>query len=234
MSRETASSRSSALLDAGAAVAAAGWRRRISALYAEARAAQARETDPSAPWRRWREGRDALLRTHPASPVPPAERAGRRASLFAPYDPTWRLTVDVAPIGSARSRGAGGDDSPDTPRFRPIAVTRGLAGRLGAELTLFWIEGYGGGLFLPFRDRGDGRGGYPGGRRLIDGARGADLGEDADGRLLLDFNYAYNPDSAYDPARTVPLSPPENRLSVEIPVGERYETAGGAAAAGAR
>ena len=39
---------------------------------------------------------------------------------------------------------------------RPVARTRGLQ-RLGAELTLYWIEGYGGGLFLPFRDATNGQ-----------------------------------------------------------------------------
>src|SRR3954469_3683402 len=43
----------------------------------------------------------------------------------------------------------------------------------------------------------------------------------AGGRVLLDFNYAYNPSCAYDPRWVCPLAPPENRLPVAIRAGER-------------
>jgi uncharacterized protein (DUF1684 family) len=38
---------------------------------------------------------------------------------------------------------------------------------------------------------------------------------------VLDFNYAYNPSCAYDPRWSCPLAPPENRLAVPVPAGER-------------
>jgi uncharacterized protein (DUF1684 family) len=38
---------------------------------------------------------------------------------------------------------------------------------------------------------------------------------------VLDFNFAYNPSCAYDPAWACPLALPSNTLSVEVPVGER-------------
>lgn len=42
----------------------------------------------------------------------------------------------------------------------------------------------------------------------------------------LDFNRAYNPPCAYNPFTTCPLPPPQNRLSVRVPAGERaYHTA---------
>ena len=58
----------------------------------------------------------------------------------------------------------------------PFARTAGLEPALGAELTLYWIEGYGGGVFLPFRDATSGRSTYAGGRYLLDTIKGADLG----------------------------------------------------------
>ena len=44
----------------------------------------------------------------------------------------------------------------------------------------------------------------------------------SDGRLVLDFNFAYNPSCAYDPRWVCPLAPPGNRLPVPIRGGERY------------
>jgi uncharacterized protein (DUF1684 family) len=42
-----------------------------------------------------------------------------------------------------------------------------------------------------------------------------------DGRVVLDFNEAYNPPCAYNPYTTCPLPPPENRLRVRIEAGEK-------------
>jgi len=53
--------------------------------------------------------------------------------------------------------------------------------------------------------------------------KGADLGTEPDGRLVLDFNFAYNPSCSYDPRWVCPLAPPPNRLRVRIEAGERYE-----------
>jgi uncharacterized protein (DUF1684 family) len=74
-------------------------------------------------------------------------------------------------------------------------------------LDLFWLEGYGGGLFLPFRDGSSGADTYGAGRYLLDTVKGADLGTDDRGRLVLDFNFAYNPSCAYDPIWSCPLAP---------------------------
>jgi uncharacterized protein len=43
----------------------------------------------------------------------------------------------------------------------------------------------------------------------------------ADGKVTLDFNRAYNPPCAYNPYTTCPVPPPQNRLTVAIPAGER-------------
>jgi len=95
------------------------------------------------------------------------------------------------------------------------------------ELTVFWVLGYAGGFFLPFRDATSHTTTFPGGRYLLDTIKGADLGQEG-GRLILDFNYAYNPSCAYSPQWDCPLAPPENVLPVEIRAGEqRYPDAEG-------
>ena len=71
------------------------------------------------------------------------------------------------------------------------------------------------GLFLVFADRTSGHGSYGAGR-YIDAAA-----PDAQGRVLIDFNRAYNPPCAFTPFATCPLPPPENRLDLAVEAGER-------------
>ena len=42
-----------------------------------------------------------------------------------------------------------------------------------------------------------------------------------DSRLVVDFNYAYNPYCAYNPNWSCPIPPSENRLTVSITAGEK-------------
>jgi uncharacterized protein len=80
---------------------------------------------------------------------------------------------------------------------------------------------HGGGLFLPFADATSAGETYGAGRYLFDTVKGADLGAEH-GRLVLDFNFAYNPSCSYDPSWVCPLATPANRLAVPVRAGERY------------
>lgn len=67
---------------------------------------------------------------------------------------------------------------------------------------------------------------YGGGRYLLDTIKGADLGPgQRPESLVIDFNFAYNPSCAYDPAWACPLPQAGNTVAVEIPVGELYSGA---------
>ena len=89
-------------------------------------------------------------------------------------------------------------------------------------LSVFWMAGYAGGIFIPFRDATNGSETYGAGRYLVDAAKSADLGGDpAAGTLLLDFNFAIQPSCAFDTRWACPLAPPENRLDRPIRAGER-------------
>ena len=44
------------------------------------------------------------------------------------------------------------------------------------------------------------------------------------GKVLVDFNYAYNPYCAYNDLYSCPLTPWENRLKVSINAGEKLPT----------
>ncbi len=195
----------------------ADWRRRISKLYGRVR----RAPSPRDGWRVWRNTRDALFRSHPMSPLPAGEREKFAGLPYHDYDDALRFTVGLETLERAEPITFElGADGPT--QMRAGARTVGLSERLGGELTLYWIEGYGGGLFLPFGDGTNGTTSYGGGRYLMDTIKGADPGLDADGRLIVDFNFAYNPSCAYSPAFVCPLSPPENRLAAAVEGGERF------------
>jgi uncharacterized protein (DUF1684 family) len=100
-----------------------------------------------------------------------------------------------------------------------------LTGRLdGHRLAVYWVEGYGGGLFLPFRDATSGTETYGAGRYILDTIKSADHGgSPEDGTLVLDLNLAYHPSCAYDPRWSCPLAPREDWLTVPVRVGERLD-----------
>jgi uncharacterized protein (DUF1684 family) len=201
----------------------ADWRRSVGDLYAEVR--RTAQDDPAAAWELWVRTRETLFREHPQSPVPAAERAAFRARHW-PYDPGLRFEAEVQP------------SPPDAAAALPLALPNSGAdvlafSRIGAvevpfadgpRLSLFWMAGYAGGLFLPFRDATNGTETYGAGRYLLDSAKSADLGGDPErGTLVLDFNFAFHPSCAFDPKWACPLAPPENRLDVPIRAGERLE-----------
>ena len=75
-------------------------------------------------------------------------------------------------------------------------------------------------LFLIIGDATSGKETYGGGRYLYVDA------PDADGRIDLDFNRAYNPPCAFTPFATCPLPPPQNRLALRIEAGEKNYAGG--------
>ena len=170
----------------------------------------------------WQAGRNALFSHHPASPLPPEARGGFTELPVAQYDPDWRFQLpieDAEPAGIELSAGSDGEV--------PFERIGRLSLPTGGSLDVWKLLTYGGGIFLPVRDGLAGRKGgtYGGGRYLLDTIKGADLGPGDDGTsLVIDFNFAYNPSCAYDPAWACPLAPPGNIVTVEIPAGELYGT----------
>jgi uncharacterized protein (DUF1684 family) len=194
----------------------AGWRRTVAAQYAMLRIP---EDDRVAQAREFRRARDELFRSHPESPIAPERRSAWAGLAWYDYDPAWRVIGKIEPVAARRT-------------FEISLATDGIlrcttVGRVAftldsrsVALAVYWLEGYGGGLWLPFADATNGAGTYGGGRYLYDTIKGADLGV-SERALVLDFNYAYNPSCAYDDRWSCPLSPPENRLPIAVKAGER-------------
>ena len=59
------------------------------------------------------------------------------------------------------------------------------------------------------------------GKETYAAARFLDADAPKDGKVILDFNEAYNPPCAYNPYTTCPLPPPNNRLHTRIEAGEK-------------
>jgi len=69
-------------------------------------------------------------------------------------------------------------------------------------------------LWFIFADRTSGKETYASARFLY-----ADMPKD--GKVVIDFNKAYNPPCAFTPYATCPLAPPENRLDLPVTAGEK-------------
>ena len=191
------------------------WRRQVAELYGRIRSTSV----PEAAWHRWRDTRDTLFREHAQSPLASHERTAFGGLPYFAYDPKLRFVAGLEAASDARREMmmAGADGSVT---LQPFARTSGLAGTLGGELTLYWISLYGGGVFLPFRDATSGTASYAGGRYLLDTIKGADLGM-IGGRVVLDFNFAYNPSCAYSEQWICPLAPLANNLPGRVEAGEQ-------------
>lgn len=193
------------------------WRRAVFGAY---RRVRDQPDNPIGAWHGWRKARLSLFAGHPQSPIGMTRREAPVALPFFDYDVDLRFTVALTPPADDTTLLVpAGDDG--TVSLRPFATTDGLSDRLGQDLTLYWIELYGGGVFLPFGDATNRQETYGGGRYLLDTIKGADLGTDAAGRVILDFNFAYNPSCAYSDAYICPLAPEANRLPVAIRAGEK-------------
>ena len=195
----------------------ADWRRRVAATYDalrhDARAAPARLLG-------FRAAKDRLFATHPSSPVPGAARRDFRGLAYWRHDASLSFKLALEPDPEAPSlevpRSSVG---PSMPYSRIGWISFAVEGS-AARLAVYWLNEYAGGIFIPFRDATSGNETYGGGRYLWDSGKGADLGSAGD-ELVIDFNFAYHPSCVYDPRWSCPLAPPENRLAVPIPAGER-------------
>ena len=128
-----------------------------------------------------------------------------------PVDPKWRVKAKVIPQNQ-------------NPLMIMNVLGQNTAQKHGGQLV-FEIEGKtyrldaidegGVRLFVTFADATSGKTTYGSGRFI-------ELDKpDADGYTYIDFNKAYNPPCAFTEFATCPLPPPQNRLSIAIPAGEK-------------
>ena len=179
------------------------------------------QDDPEDAHELWRIERDDLMARHPATPL--LEPRSRCCSKGCRSRRTTR--PGGSSCRSSRPSRADSSSRPATDGIVPFERIGLVEIPDAGTLDVWRLTTYGGGLFVPVRDAlaGQPGGTYGGGRYLIDTIKGADLGSDAaGGTMVLDFNFAYNPSCAYDPAWACPLAQPGNVLPIAVPVGELY------------
>ena len=196
------------------------YRNRVAAMYRERNRALENGEDAATVLQRFREQRDLLFAQHPQSALDEEQRRAFGGLRYFPYNPVCRfeamLDTDVEHTSQQITMNAS-----ETMSMITVGRLHFSVGDVAVTLTLYWLDIYGGGLFLPFRDATSPEQSYGGGRYIFDTIKGSDfLFSQDQQRLLLDFNYAYNPSCAYNYRWTCPLAPIENRLAVALPAGE--------------
>jgi uncharacterized protein len=140
-----------------------------------------------------------------------------RGLTFYPLDMNYRVTAKWVP--------SDGKKTIDVPNVLGDVTHKPVAGTAvfrinGQDVQLVDLGGNPSkGLFFVFTDLTAKSDTYPGGRFL-------DADPVVDGRVVLDFNRAYNPPCAVTPYATCPLAPKENRLNLAIAAGEKFDKSG--------
>lgn len=182
------------------------YRRRVAALYDTVRDMG---VGPES-HRIWRKGRDDLFATHPQSPIEPGDEFD--GLPYYPYDDAYQVNATYI----AETEKKWGEFS----RVGRVEFT--VIGQ-DVSLPVFWLDAYGGGVFVPFGDTTNGSDTYGGGRYIIDTVKGADLGHTGPA-VMLDFNFAYHPSCVHSVRWACPLAPSTSKLNLAVEAGERLRS----------
>jgi len=199
------------------------YRTRVAEMYRTRRQATLDGENAASVLQRFRESRNELFEKHSQSALDQEQKQKFQGLHYFPYNPAMCIEADI--------------ERDVEPHLLSVVMnaeetmTMTTVGRLHFSLegvkvvlSLYWLNIYGGGLFLPFRDTTSPAESYGGGRYLFDTIKGSDFlpvpGALGNERILLDFNYAYNPSCAYNDRWVCPLAPIENRLKAPVRAGE--------------
>jgi hypothetical protein len=129
----------------------------------------------------------------------PARPAWRFDARFEPYDPPKKLSIPnvLGQVEESPSKGA------------VVFEKDGRTYRLDAL-----ADDKDGSLFIIFGDTTNGHETYGAGRFL-------DTAAPRDGKVVVDFNKAYNPPCAFTAFATCPLPPKDNKLALRVEAGEK-------------
>lgn len=203
------------------------YRVKVAEMYRQRNQALLERVDPTATAQRFREQRDDLFHNHPQSALDEEQKQTFQGLKYFPYNPAAMFEV-VVEEQVERRRQTITMNAEEQMEMITIGRVRFKVQEEPVSLSLYWLDIYGGGFFLPFRDATSPAHSYGGGRYLFDTIKGSDFFQikpsaaqpEGERRIVLDFNYAYNPSCAYNPRWVCPLAPVENRISVAIRAGE--------------
>ena len=161
-------------------------------------------------YERYHMEKDTFFKQDPHSPLSDEQKDAFDGLKYFPENPELALEVEVlrfpeaVPVQIQTNTG-------EVQAFDRIGKIHFQVEGEPAELTLYGNDQ---GYFMPFADSLAGEETYGAGRYLEPMPL-------PDGRILVDFNLAYNPYCAYNDRWSCPLTPPENRLKVPIRAGEK-------------
>lgn len=201
------------------------YRRLVAAMCRERNESLMAGANPVAVWERFRAARDELFARHPQSALDEKQRRGFQSLPYFPYNTAMRFVADID-TAVEQTRHTMLMNARESMTLVVVGKVHFVIEDQPMTLSIYWLDIYGGGLFLPFRDTTCAKESYSGGRYLFDTIKGSDfLAVPGSGgqRIMLDFNYAYNPSCAYNSRWICPLAPAENHLAVAIRAGERKQ-----------
>ena len=165
----------------------------------------------------WRKERNAFLKDHQRSPLSPKEKKNFKGLRYYPFDQQY---VFAGPIERFILH-------INNPKYYATFLTnKGTSKRYirygkfrftlnGKEHSIeIYKSILSDNLFVPFKDKTNGRETYEGGRYIE-----AEILPDY--KIILDFNTAYNPSCAYNDKFVCVVPPRENMLDIEIRAGEK-------------
>jgi uncharacterized protein (DUF1684 family) len=128
-----------------------------------------------------------------------------------PVEPSWRVEARFEPYSPPKEVPIPNVLGQVTPSPSPGAVVFDWQGKTYRLDALGSVEE---GLSLIFADQTNGKETYGAGRFL-------ETGPPKDGKVVVDFNRAYNPPCAFTAFATCPLPPAQNRLALRVEAGEK-------------
>ena len=199
------------------------YRCRVADMYRMRRQASLAGEDAAAVLQHFRKARDELFAKHSQSALDEEQKRKFRGLNYFPYNPAMCVEANIDPNVEPLQLSVA-MNAEETMTMTTVGRLHFTLEGVKVALSLYWLNIYGGGLFLPFRDTTSPAESYGGGRYLFDTIKGSDFqatrGASGIEKIVLDFNYAYNPSCAYNDRWVCPLAPFENRLQVPIRAGE--------------
>ncbi len=158
----------------------------------------------------FRAEKDDFFRTHPQSPLTPEQKKSFEGLKYFSENPALRFEAEVEQFPK-KEKVEFATSTGDVQHYVRYGKFKFTVDGQPAELTLYASEH---GFFLPFVDALANKETYGAGRYL-------DPEILSNGKVLIDFNLAYNPYCMYNDRWSCPLTPFENRLKVPVRAGEK-------------
>lgn len=132
---------------------------------------------------------------------------------YFPIDPSWRIEAKWIPAAAGETLEMGTVIGTTEKYPVPGKAEFTRDGKTFEILPVIEVPGDAQ-YFVVFADRTSGKETYGAARFVY-------IDPPKDGKVVLDFNRAYNPPCAFTAFATCPLAPPENRLDVRVTAGEK-------------